>query len=119
MMYLYFQQYRHRILGFEVRTHTILPDGSYQYGTSTPETKNLGYSLVLTIILHKAYLEMYQMEEFLDKNMLNYINENFNCEDLAMCIMVADFLANVSYPQTSCIGMKPKQYPYNLEAQNS
>ena len=59
------------------------------------------------------------MDEFIDVSMIDYVNKNFNCEDLAMCTMVADFLAKVSYPQTSCVGMKAKHYPYNLEAENS
>ena len=62
---------------------------------------------------------MFNMPEFMNTSMINYVNQQLNCEDLAMCTMAADFLAKVSYPQTSCMGMKAKHFPYNLEAQNS
>ena len=115
------QQFRHRILGFEFRTHSILPNGSYYYGARNKADESLGSSLLITanFLVHKAYLEMFNMPEFINSGMTSYVNEQMNCEDLAMCTMVADFLAKVSYPQTSCVGMKAKHYPYNLEAQNS
>ena len=59
------------------------------------------------------------MPEFLNPSILDYVDKWMNCEDLAMCLMVADFLAKVTYPQVSCVGLKAKHYPYNLEAQNS
>ena len=62
---------------------------------------------------------MYNMPEFLNPSILDYVDKWMNCEDLAMCLMVADFLAKVTYPQVSCVGLKAKHYPYNLEAQNS
>lgn len=108
-------------MGFEFRTHTLAPNGSYNYGAKTKGDELLGYSLLISanFIVHKAYLEMFNMPEFINSSMTDYVNEQMNCEDLAMCTMVADFLSKVSYPQTSCVGMKAKHYPYNLEAQNS
>ena len=50
--------------------------------------------------------------------MLEYIDNVMNCEDIAMSLMVTDFLANYSTPQSCCLGLKAKHYPYNLEAQN-
>ena len=71
-----------------------------------------------TFIMHKAYLEMFHDPTFLPQSIYDYINTNMNCEDLAMCIMVTDFLIKTTYPQTCCVSVKTKKYPINLEATN-
>lgn len=107
-------------MGFEFRTHTVFSNGTYFYGATSKMDEKLGYSLLISanFLIHKAYMEMFHIPEFMNTSMIEYINHHMNCEDLAMCIMVADFLSKVSYPQTSCIGLKPKHYPYNLEGEN-
>lgn len=114
------QQFRHKVLGFEHRTHTILSDGTYYYGDKEGKSINHGYSLLISanIILHKKYLEMFQVPLFLPNGIHKYINEHMNCEDIAICLMVTDFLERVSFPQSGCISLRAKQYPQNLEAKN-
>lgn len=82
--------------------------------------EQFGYSLLISanFLIHKAYMEMFYISEFINSSMVEYINQNMNCEDLGMCTMVADFLAKASYPQTSCVGLKPLHYPYNMEGEN-
>lgn len=71
-----------------------------------------------TFILHKAYLEMFHNPIFVPHSIYHYINKYKNCEDLAMCIMVTDFLIKTTYLQTCCISIKGKKNPINLEATN-
>ena len=58
------------------------------------------------------------MSHFLPNAIYKYIDKNMNCEDLAMCIMVTDFLRRMSFPQTCCVSVNAKQFPMNLEATN-
>ena len=115
----FLQELRHKILGFERRTHTVT-NGSYRYGENTDTLRKLGYSMVLStnFILHKAYLEMFQIPEFLPKGIYRYVDVKMNCEDFAMAIMVTDFFERVSSPQSCCIVLKGKRFPYNLEEEN-
>ncbi len=88
------------------------------------ETNSLeknGYSLVLStnFILHRAYLEMYQMPEFLPRAIYKYVDEKMNCEDIAIAMMVTGFLEQYGTPQACCLSMYAKHNPYNLEAMNS
>lgn len=114
------QQFRQKIFGFERRMHTILPDGSYYYGDTGDTLETFGYSLLISanIILHKTYLEMFQIPGFLPTEIKEYIDDHMNCEDIAICIMASAFLERTSYPQTACMSIKARHYPYNLEAQN-
>lgn len=107
-------------MGYEQRLHTILKNGEYFYGDQENSLEKNGYSLVLStnFILHKAYLEMYQMPEFLPRPIYKYVDEKMNCEDIAIAMMVTEFLEKYSTPQTCCISLHAKHYPYNLEAQN-
>ena len=100
--------------------HTILPDGSYLYGDKEDMLLKLGYSMVLStnFILHKAYFEMFQLNEFLPSGIVEYVDKKMNCEDFAMCIMVADFLQRVSSTRSCCLVVKGRFYPSNLEEKN-
>ena len=71
-----------------------------------------------TFIMSKTYLEMFHISHFLPNAIYKYIDKNMNCEDLAMCIMVTDFLRRMSFPQTCCVSVNAKQFPMNLEATN-
>ena len=114
------QQFRHRILGYEQRLHTIEKNGQYFYGEKDNALEKYGYSLVLStnFILHRAYLEMYQLPDFLPPGIYKYVDEKMNCEDIAIAMMVTEFLETYGNPQSCCLSMHAKHYPYNLEAQN-
>ncbi|XP_011405216.2 PREDICTED: exostosin-like 2 [Amphimedon queenslandica] len=115
------QQFRHRIVGFEERTYDTLPDGTFFYGTKKGlQSEKYGYSAMIsaTFIMSKTYLEMYHQPHFLPSAIYDYINKNMNCEDIAMCLMVTDFLRRTSFPQTCCVSVNAKRFPINLEATN-
>ena len=100
--------------------HTLNEKGDYHYGPypkagQTPE--KLGYSMLISasFILHKVYLELFH-SSYLPSDVMTYINREMNCEDVAMCILVAQFLRDVSWPQSSVISVKPRVPLKNLEA---
>lgn len=97
-----------------------MQDGSYVYGEKDDVLQALGYSIVLStnFILHKAYFEMFQMDEFLPQGIMDYVDEKMNCEDFAMCLMVGDYLERISSTQSCCLVVKGKYYPANLEEKN-
>ncbi|XP_011405217.2 PREDICTED: exostosin-like 2 [Amphimedon queenslandica] len=114
------KQFRHRIIGFEHRMHTLNQHGDYHYGPypkagQTPE--KLGYSMLISasFILHRVYLELFH-SSYLPGEIMTYINREMNCEDVAMCILVAQFLRDVAWPQSSVISVKPRVPLKNLEA---
>lgn len=95
-----------------------MANGKYVYRS----TQNLvGYSLVISSaeILHKSYMEMFQDPSMLPESLLTYTDRIMNCEDLAMCIMVTDFLSRVTWPQSSVILVQPKYKLYNMQGQGS
>ena len=47
---------------------------------------------------------------------MSHINKEMNCEDIAMCVLVSQFLRDVSWSQSSVISVKPKVTLRNLEA---
>ena len=61
---------------------------------------------------------MFQLEEFVPRGVVQYVDEKMNCEDFAMCIMVGDFLERISFAQSCCFVVKGRNYPANLEEKN-
>jgi hypothetical protein len=70
-----------------------------------------------TAILHRAYLEMYFDRKVLPRGIFEYVNNNMNCEDLSMNIMVTEFLENVSWQQPAALAVKPIGKIQNLEGE--
>lgn len=68
-----------------------------------------------TAILHRAYLEMYFDRKVLPQGIFEYVNNNMNCEDLSMNVMVTEFLENVSWQQPAALAVKPIGQIQNLE----
>ena len=97
-------------MGFEHRTHSLLPDGTYKYGTN-PGVKYRGYSILIgaTLILHRVYLEMFFDPEVLPRVMFEYIDNTMNCDDLGICVMVTKFLEDVSWPQCGVLAVKSSE----------
>ena len=100
--------------------HSLNKGGVYHYGPSpqfgnTPE--KLGYSMLISasFILHKVYFELFH-SPYLPSEVMSHINKEMNCEDIAMCILVSQFLRDVSWSQSSVISVKPKVTLRNLEA---
>lgn len=114
-----FQRFRQRIIGFEERTYTRQPDGSYFYGVYPGTDPYPGYAIMGTgtAILHRAYLEMYFDRKVLPQGIFEYVNNNMNCEDLSMNVMVTNFLENVSWQQPAALAVKPIGQIQNLEGE--
>ena len=114
------QEFRHRIVGFEVRTYTMTPEGKYWYGVYKGTHPYPGNCIMLptTCVMHKAYLEMYHDPTVLPRKMFDYIDEKMNCEDIGINMMVAKFLMDVNMPQASVLAVKNKGKIINLEGQS-
>ena len=95
-----------------------MPDGTYQYGTTTSGI-NPGYSMMIsaTFIMHRVYLEMFFDPEVLPRVMFEYVDSIKNCEDLGICVMVTKFLKEVSWPQCGVLAVVPSVKIINLEGQ--
>lgn len=79
----------HRMVGFDARTHVVNDDGSWQYGyLSTTKTSNK-YSLALTryCFIHRDYMIRYIRD--LPATILDTVATKFNCEDIAMSLMIS------------------------------
>jgi hypothetical protein len=79
----------HRMVGFDARTHVENDDGSWQYGyLSTTKGENL-YSLSLTryCFIHRDYMNRYTSD--LPSIILDTVATQFNCEDIAMSLMIS------------------------------
>ena len=113
------QQFRHRIVGFEHRMH-VEESGTYFYGPRPEKglkAGKFGYSLMgsASSFLHKAYLEMFHDPRFLPRTTIDYIDHVMNCEDLAMCVMVAKFLEDIHQPQCAVLSVEAQRKIDNLE----
>lgn len=114
-----FKTFRQRIIGYEERTYTHQPDGSYFYGVYPGTHPYPGYAIMGTgtAILHKAYLEMYFDPEVLPRGILYYVDRIRNCEDLSMNVMVTKFLEDISWQQPAALAVKPIGQIHNLEGE--
>ena len=114
-----FKTFRQRIIGYEERTYTRQPDGSYFYGVYPGTHPYPGYAIMGTgtAILHRAYLEMYFDPEVLPRGILEYVNSIMNCEDLSMNAMATKFLEDTSWPQPAALAVKPIGEIRNLEGE--
>jgi hypothetical protein len=78
-----------RIVGFNARSHLSDPDSSVQWEYSMVRQGNR-YSLTLpskAAFIHRDYLDLYTAA--LPRSIYKHIDENFNCEDVAMSYFVS------------------------------
>ena len=106
--FCWFQNFRHKIIGYGERTYTYQPDGSFFYGVYRGTKPYPGYAMMVgaTTIFHRAYLEMYFDPNVLPQGVFEYINDVMNCDDIALSIMVTKFLEDVSWKQTAALPVK-------------
>ena len=111
------QNFRHRIIGFEHRTHVTLGNGSLSYDMTIYSRPRINYSMILTStsILHKAYLEMFFDDNILPKGMIDYIDQRKNCEDIGINVMVTKFLQDLGHSHSAALAVKPSQEIRNME----
>ena len=107
-------------MGFFPRKHVRSAYGVYSYGSdeleSQTELGSYAYSMVLTgaAFVHLNYLKMFNSTSATPKAVHELIDELHNCEDLAVNVMVGDYLAKVERPQCSGLFVKPTKV-INLE----
>lgn len=79
----------HRMIGFDARTHVESDDGSWQYGYLSTTKKENMYSLSLTryCFIHRDYMIRYMRD--LPSTILDTVATKFNCEDIAMSLMIS------------------------------
>lgn len=79
----------HRMVGFDARTHVVNDDGSWQYGYLSTTKKENMYSLALTryCFIHRDYMIRYTRD--LPATILDTVATKFNCEDIAMSLMIS------------------------------
>jgi len=79
----------HRMVGFDGRLHVEHTDGTWQYGYMSTTEKANKYSMSLTryCFIHRDYMDMYMND--LPSTILDTVANNFNCEDVAMSLMIS------------------------------
>eukprot|EP00587_Corethron_hystrix_P005611 CAMPEP_0113301640 /NCGR_PEP_ID=MMETSP0010_2-20120614/2783_1 /TAXON_ID=216773 ORGANISM="Corethron hystrix, Strain 308" /NCGR_SAMPLE_ID=MMETSP0010_2 /ASSEMBLY_ACC=CAM_ASM_000155 /LENGTH=464 /DNA_ID=CAMNT_0000155293 /DNA_START=503 /DNA_END=1897 /DNA_ORIENTATION=+ /assembly_acc=CAM_ASM_000155 len=77
-----------RIVGYDKRLHNVSSE-KWEYGTLSFTKKKKMYSMTLTryCFIHIHYLSIYMRH--LPKEILNFVDENKNCEDIAMTFLVS------------------------------
>ena len=114
------------IVGFYPRKHVRSPtNGLYSYGSdeldSLTELGSFSYSMVLTgaAFIHKRYVKMFNDRSIVRQEVHNLIDVMNNCEDIAMNVMVGQYLLReLGRPRCSGLFVKPVQLQ-NLEKETS
>ena len=113
---LNFQKFRYMLIGFQERTRTFthLRNNTYVYGDIkdksqlSPDHKP-GYSIILPgLFLHRAYLEMLFDPVMIAPELIAYIDEIINCDDILINIMVTKFLQDCGLPQGGVLSVTHK-----------
>ena len=64
---------------------------------------------------HRAYLELFNSPQFTPPEVLDYIDREMNCDDIALNFVVSKFLEEVSWPQSSGLLVTPRHPIKNLQ----
>ena len=71
------------------------------------QKKSEGYNIMLnSCFLHRAYLEMYFDPQIVPHSLLEYVDEQKNCEDILMSIVATNFLKDIGRPQCGVLAVK-------------
>ena len=82
---------------------------------------SLSYSMVLTgaAFVHRQYIRMFNDHSVVPRTVYDLIDSRNNCEDIAMNVMVGQYLlGEMGRPHCSGLFVKPVQL-YNLERETS
>lgn len=69
--------------------------------------------------VHKAYLELYFDPHVIPPSVLSYVNEERNCEDILLSVLVTKFLKDIGRPQCGVIAVEEKKAIKNLDMDRS
>jgi hypothetical protein len=77
-----------RQVGFDARSHTVVNNDQWKYAYMSTTEKSNQYSITLTrySFLHRDYLTAYW--QVLPANIRQTVADNFNCEDIAMSLLI-------------------------------
>ena len=110
------QKFRHLLIGFTERTRgfALFRDGIYRYGLGSVLNKALlspahkpADSIILPpVFLHRAYLEMMFDPVMIPTDLVAYIDEIMNCDDILLNLMVTKFLKDCGWPQSGGLKLK-------------
>lgn len=90
-----FQSWRkfgqNRLAGALARCHTIGETGAWEYGFCSKDEKEDTYSMILTNLAFApiTFLDFYSSNQTQMIKIRNYVDEHFNCEDIALNYMAS------------------------------
>ena len=99
------------------------PEGIFTYGSFELDSETIlgsyAYSMVLigAAFIHRGYLELFN-SPLVPSAIHNLIDKFQNCDDLAMNVVISDYLARVDRPQCCGIYVKPRDVR-NMEGDTS
>lgn len=78
-----------RMVGFDARSHSVAPNGTWSYAYLSVTEKTNQYSITLPrySFIHRDYLNWYMTD--VPRPIFNAVQHNFNCEDIAMSFFVS------------------------------
>lgn len=77
-------------LASQARTH-VSNEYTYHHWPEVFLTQKMNFVLTKASFLHKQYLDVYWDETRHPRQILDYVDKNRNCEDIAMAMMVANY----------------------------
>ncbi len=79
-----------------------------QFGPNKNATeRSEGYNIMLnSCFIHRTYLEMYWDPSIIPSSLLDYVNQQMNCEDILMSVVVTKFLKDIGRPQSGVLAVK-------------
>ena len=103
------------LIGFNTRTRGFsVHDGAYKYKIPSPSDPS--YSIILpALFLHRAYLEMMFDRDMIAGELVAYIDQIMNCDDILMSVMVTKFLTDCGWPQSGGLELESSFLIANLE----
>ena len=117
------QKFRHLLIGYKDRTRRfdVLTDGTYRYSVDAKKKALVspdntpGYSIILpAVFIHRAYLKMMFDPAMISPELIAYIDEIMNCDDILINIMVTKFLQDCGLPQGGALKLSHNRIE-NLE----
>ena len=82
---------RHRLTGALARCAVPADDGSWQYSLCSHNAEEDNYAMILTNLAfaHISFMDYYSSEDPVASRVREYVDEHFNCEDIALNFVTA------------------------------
>ena len=82
-------------------------------------TRTYSIMLMTACFVHKAYLELYFDPQMIPPSVLDYVNDERNCEDILLSVLVTKFLKDIGRAQCGVIAVEEKKAIKNLDMDRS